>query len=192
MAQLAHSYRDNIKSILGFWIPPNCSPTWLLGMFLGKLGLKTAYRKKGSSGRQVKFYSLAVEECAFATQVLEYRHEQRVQREERKLQRQEDNRLYEMMIETQFGISPDSISTPDQNKNIANKQGGVDMPESHSNRRIEKFKPTICWLSETINLGLEVFKGLMSGVSGQNGIQKLLINQLGQLSKFMPLNLIET
>jgi hypothetical protein len=124
LAQLAHSYRDNIKSILGFWIPPNCSPTWLLGMFLGKLGLKTANRKKGSSGQQVKFYSLSVAECAFATQVLEYRHEQRVKKEERKLQRQEDNRLYQMMIETQFGISPDPISTPSQNKNIANKQGG--------------------------------------------------------------------
>jgi hypothetical protein len=192
LAQLAHSYRDNIKSILGFWIPPNCSPTWLLGMFLGKLGLKTACRKKGSSGQQVKFYSLSVAECAFATQVLEYRHEQRVEKEERKRKRQEDNRLYQMMMSNQFGISPDSISTPCQNKNIANKQQGVDMPESQSSSILDQFQPTICWLSEIINLGLEVFKGFISGVSGQKEIQKLLFWQLGQLSKFMPLNLIET
>jgi hypothetical protein len=66
------------------------------------------------------------------------------------------------------------------------------MAQGQSNGIIDQFKPTICWLSETINLGLEVFKGFMSGVSGQKEIQKLLIWQLGQLSKFMPLNLIET
>ena len=192
LAQLAHSYRDNIKSILGFWIPPNCSPTWLLGMFLGKLGLKTANRKKGSSGQQVKFYSLAVESCAFATQVLSYRHGQRVQKEERKLQRQEDNRLYQMMMATQFGLTAEPISTPTSKDDISNKQQGVDMLESQSKSIIEKFQPTICLLSETINLGLEVFKGFISEVSGQKDIQKLLIWQLGQLSKFMPLNLIET
>ena len=124
LAELAHSYRDNIKSILGFRIPANSSPTWLLGMFLSKLGLKTAFRKKGGAGQQVKFYSLSVEEFAFATQVLEYRHEQRVKREERKLQREEDNRLHQMMLETQYGIASDTISTPAQNSNNSNKQGG--------------------------------------------------------------------
>lgn len=48
LAETAKSYRDNIKTILGFWIPDNCSPTWLLGMLVQKLGLKTANRKKGS------------------------------------------------------------------------------------------------------------------------------------------------
>ncbi|MGL5831664.1 MAG: plasmid replication protein, CyRepA1 family [Waterburya sp.] len=194
LAELAEGYRDNIKSILGFWIPPNCSPTWLLGMFLGKLGLKTANRKKGSSGQQVKFYSLVVESCALATQVLEYRHEQRVQREHKKLQRQEDNQLYQMMMATQYGsILPiNSISTPSLRDDIFNKQQGVDMLESQSHSIIDQFQPTIHLLSETINLGLEVFKGFISGVSGQKEIQKLLIWQLGQLSKFVPLNLIET
>jgi len=97
-----------------------------------------------------------------------------------------------MMMSTQFGITPEPISTPDQNKNISNKQQGVDMLEIQSHSIIDQFQPTIRLLSETINLGLEVFKGFISGVSGQKGIQKLLIWQLGQLSKFMPLNLIET
>jgi hypothetical protein len=112
LAEVAHSYRDSIKSVLGFWIPDNCSSTWLLGMLLGKLGLKTANRKRGSSGQQVKFYSLAVDELVLATQVLEYRHEQRMKREEQKLQRQEDNRLYQIMRSTQFGLGSNSISPP--------------------------------------------------------------------------------
>jgi hypothetical protein len=138
LAEVAHSYRDSIKSVLGFWLPPNCSPTWLLGMFLGKLGLRTANRKKGSSGQQVKFYSLAVEECAFATQVLKYRHEQRVQREQRKLQRQEDNRLYQMMMETQFDLTAEPISPPTSKDNISNKQQGVNMAESEVTSVLEQ------------------------------------------------------
>jgi hypothetical protein len=192
LAEVAHSYRDSIKSVLGFWIPDNCSSTWLLGMLLGKLGLKTANRKKGSSGQQVKFYSLAVDELVLATQVLEYRQQERFKREQKKLQRQEDNRLYQMMMSNQFGIPSDPISTPCQNKNIANKQEGVDILKSQSNSIIDKFQPMTHLVSETINLGLQVFKGFISGVSGQKEIQKLLIWQLGQLSKFMPLNPIET
>jgi hypothetical protein len=176
LAEVAHSYRDNIKSILGFWIPPNCSPTWLLGMFLGKLGLKTANRKKGSSGQQVKFYSLAVDELVLATQVLSYRHEQRVQREQRKLQRQEDNRLYQMMMTSQFGISSEPISTPCQNKNITNKQQGVDMAESEVGSVLEQVQPGVDLLN-TVAQGLEVIKGLIDGVTLPNKIWKLLIKQ---------------
>ena len=130
LAETAISYRDNIKTILGFWIPDNCSPTWLLGMLVQKLGLKTASRKKGSNGSQVKFYSLAIEEFSLATQVLEYRHELRVKREERKRQRQEENRLYRVMMETQYGITPNSISTPDQNSNFTELEQGVNMEQS--------------------------------------------------------------
>ena len=153
LTELAYSYRDNIKSVLGFWIPANSSPTWLLGMFLGKLGLKTASRKKGSAGQQVKYYSLSVEECAFATQVLSYRHEQRVKRQSRKRKRQEENRLHQMMIETQYQITDNSISTPTQNKNISNKQEGVDMIESQSTGVLDKIRPAVDLLSEVISLG---------------------------------------
>ncbi|MGB5714029.1 MAG: bifunctional DNA primase/helicase, partial [Waterburya sp.] len=175
MAEVAILYRDNIKAILGFWIPPNCSPTWLLGMLIGKLGLKTASRKKGSSGEQVKFYSLAVEELAFATQVLSYRQEQRVKREERKLQRQEENRLYQIMMSTQYELATDSISTPDQDTNIFNKQQGVDMAESQLPSILDKIKPGIDLLEEIVSLGIEVIKGLMDVASCLNWIQNLLI-----------------
>ncbi|MEN9870817.1 MAG: hypothetical protein RLZZ171_1805, partial [Cyanobacteriota bacterium] len=191
LAQLAHSYRDNIKSILGFWIPPNCSPTWLLGMFLGKLGLKTANRKKGSSGQQVKFYSLAVEECVFATQVLEYRHEQRMKREEKKLQRQEDNRLYQIMRSTQFGLGSNSISPPTENTNISNKQQGLDMAESEVTSVLKQIQPGVDLLN-TVAQGLQVIKGLIDGGSCPNWIWKLVLDGLGQFIKFIPGNPTET
>ena len=179
LAELACSYQNNIKSVLGFWIPNNCSPTWLLGMFLGKLGLKTASRKKGSAGRQVKYYSLSVEECAFATQVLEYRHNQRIQREERKLQREEENRLYQMMMETQYDITDNSISTPTENKNISNKQGGVNMAESQELTILEKIQPAASMLQEIVSFGLEVINDWINRTSCHNWrfippVQKLI------------------
>ncbi|MEY2833501.1 MAG: hypothetical protein RLZZ574_2760, partial [Cyanobacteriota bacterium] len=176
LAEVAHSYRDSIKSVLGFWIPDNCSSTWLLGMLLGKLGLKTANRKKGSSGQQVKFYSLAVDELVLATQVLEYRHEQRLKREEKKLQRQEDNRLYQIMRSTQFGLGSNSISTPTENTNISNKQQGVDMAESDVTSVLEQIQPGVDLLN-TVTKGLEVIKGLIEQVTLPNEIWKLLIKQ---------------
>ena len=184
LAKTAISYRDNIKTILGFWIPDNCSPTWLLGMLLGKLGLKTASRKKGSSGKQVKYYSLAVEEFALATQVLKYRQEQRIKREERKRQRQEENRLYQVMMESQYGLSSsdDSISTPDQNSNFTNKQQGVDMVESHLPRVLYRMQPAIKLWAETVNLGLEVIEGLIDKECCQSRVRNLLIMKLTKLN----------
>ena len=180
MAEVAILYRDNIKAILGFWIPPNCSPTWLLGMLIGKLGLKTACRKKGSSGQQVKFYSLSVDELAFAQSVLEYREQQRIKREERKLQRQEENRLYQVMMETQYGSTTDSISPPDSNTNISNKEQGVNMDESHSPSILDKIQPAIDLLEKTVNLGRSVVKGLFDGITCQNWILYLLMRKLAQ------------
>ncbi|MGL4884348.1 MAG: bifunctional DNA primase/helicase, partial [Waterburya sp.] len=130
LVEVGQKYKNSIKAVLGFWIPTNCSPTWLLGMLIGKLGLKTQSRKKGSSGQQVKFYSLAIEELTFAKEVLEYRQQERIKREERKLQQREENQLYQIMMATQYGSKRaiNSISTPTSEDNISNKQQGVDMP----------------------------------------------------------------
>ena len=185
LAKTAISYRDNIKTILGFWIPDNCSPTWLLGMLVQKLGLKTASRKKGSNGSQVKFYSLAIEEFSLATQVLEYRHELRVKREERKRQRQEENRLYRVMMETQYGITPNSISTPDQNNNISIKQQGMDMPTTKTPSVLDKLKPALVLLESTVNLGIEGIKGLVSRKADFNLLPKILIHYLSKPIKLM-------
>ena len=99
-------------------------------MLVPKLGLKTASRKVGRSGQQVKYYSLAIEEVTFALQVLEYRQAERIKRESRKRQRQEENRLYRVMIETQYGITDNSISPPSQNSDFTELQQGANIPET--------------------------------------------------------------
>jgi ribulose bisphosphate carboxylase small subunit len=187
MAEVANCYRDNIKAVLGFWIPTNCSPTWLLGMLIGKLGLKTQSRKKGGSGQQVKFYSLAIEELTLATEVLEYRIESRIKREERKLQRQEENRLYQIMMVTQYGSNPaiNSISTPDLNTNISNKQQGVNILENKSPSFLEKFQPAISLLSEIVDLGLEIIKELFKKTHNQNLLRGIIIRKLAVSISFM-------
>ena len=153
LAKTAISYRDNIKTILGFWIPDNCSPTWLLGMLVQKFGLKTASRKKGSSGNQVKYYSLAIPELVLATQVLEYRQEQRIKREERKRQRREENRLYQIMLKTQYGITTNSISPLTQNTNLTNKQQGVNMAENTSSTALERLQTAASVLEKMVESG---------------------------------------
>ncbi len=192
MADVAIRYRHNVKAVLGFRIPPNSSPTWLLGMLVQKLGLKTASRKVGSSGRQVKFYSLSVEELTFAKEVLEYREQQRIRREERKLQRQEENRLYQIMIETQYGLTSNSISTPNSNTNIPNKQQGVDMAKGPPKSILDKLQPAIDLFEETVNLGLEVIKGLFNGITCQNVLLHLLIRKLAQPMRLIHISPMKT
>ena len=151
-------------------------------MLIGKLGLKTACRKKGSSGKQVKFYSLSIEELTFAQRVLSYRHDQRIKRESRKLQRQESNRLYQIMMETQYGLtsSENSISTPNSNSHIPNIQQGVDMAESNFPSILDKLQPAIDLLFETVNLGWSVVKGLFEGITCQNWMLHLIIRKLAK------------
>ena len=192
LAKTAISYRDNIKTILGFWIPDNCSPTWLLGMLVQKLGLKTASRKKGSNGQQVKYYSLAVKELIFATQILQYRQQQRIKREERFRQRQEENRLYQIMLETQYGITPNSIFTPNQNTNLSKLQQGVNMAQSLFPSILEKLQPGVDLLLETVNSGLKVTKGFMDKMPYQDWIRNLLISKLAQPVRFISISLMET
>ena len=171
IAETAMNYRNNIKTILGFWIPDNCSPTWLLGMFVQKLGLKTASRKKGSSGNQVKYYSLAIPEVILATQVLEYRQQQRIKRE-KKRQWQEKNRLYQIMLETQYGITDSAIFTPDQNNDFTKLQLGVDMSKSQSPSVLEKIKPAIELLEEIVSWGWSVIRELIDKASDKFGFQE--------------------
>ena len=123
-----------------------------------------------------QFYSLAVDELVLATQVLEYRHEQRIRREEKKLQHQEENRLYQIMMENQYGLAENSISTPTQNTKITNKQQGVDMAESEIESVLEQIQPGVDLLN-TVNRGLNLLKELVEQVTFSNGIWKILIKQ---------------
>ncbi|BAY73306.1 hypothetical protein NIES23_61340 (plasmid) [Trichormus variabilis NIES-23] len=77
MSAIAVECANHIKAILGFTIPPNCQPIWLLGVLLDQLGLKLTYRKQGSRGQQVKLFSLSKKELDFALQVIAHRQAKR-------------------------------------------------------------------------------------------------------------------
>ncbi|UKP01126.1 plasmid replication protein, CyRepA1 family [Nostoc sp. UHCC 0870] len=77
MTAIAVDCAAHIKAILGFTIPPDCQPIWLLATLLEQLGLKLTYRKQGKRGMQVKFFSLSKAELEFAQKVIAHRQQQR-------------------------------------------------------------------------------------------------------------------
>lgn len=62
MSAIAVDCAAHIKAILGFTVPCDPKPIWLLGLFLDQLGLKLTYRKQGTRGQQVKLFSLSKKE----------------------------------------------------------------------------------------------------------------------------------
>ncbi|MDZ8259035.1 MAG: hypothetical protein RM022_021115 [Nostoc sp. EfeVER01] len=50
------------SKILGFTVPSDPKPIWLLGLLLDQLGLKLTYRLQGTRGQQVKLFSLSKKE----------------------------------------------------------------------------------------------------------------------------------
>lgn len=189
LAEKVGKCRQVIKDNLGFWIPVNSSPTWILGMLIRKLGLKTRSRKVGSSGEQVTYYSLATEEVIFARSVLEYRQQQREIKEERQRQKQEENRLYRIMMATQFGIEydePDLISTPPDNNNIPIKEQGVDMAEIDITSAFERMNAAPLLLEEIGDLGRSVIKELERAKLKFNLLVKRIISYLVTPMKSIP------
>lgn len=79
MSAIAVDCAAHIKAILGFTVPPNCQPIWLLGILLDQLGLKLTYRKQGPRGQQVKLFSLSKKELDFALQVIAHRQAKRAE-----------------------------------------------------------------------------------------------------------------
>ncbi|MEM7757143.1 MAG: plasmid replication protein, CyRepA1 family [Cyanobacteria bacterium P01_A01_bin.40] len=195
LAEKVGKCRQVIKDNLGFWIPINSSPTWILGMFIQKLGLKTRSRKVGSSGEQVTYYSLATEEVIFARSVLEYRQQQREIKEERKRQKQEENCLYRIMMATQFDVKYDEsdlISTPPDNNNISIKEQGVDMAEMDTVSAFEKMNTVKLLLEEIGDLGRSVIKGLEGSKLKFNFVVTRLISYLLTPMKSIPNDPIST
>jgi hypothetical protein len=74
-------------------------------------------------------------------------------------------------MSTQFGLTAEPISTPYQNKNIANKQEGVNMAQSQSSNVLDKTKPGI-ELLKTVAQRLEMIKKLVDRVSYSTKIMR--------------------
>ena len=110
MTEIANASRVHLKAILGFTIPANCKPIWLLSTLINQLGLKLISRRKGSKGQQVRYYSLTVEDLSFAIDVLQHREQQRMDRLQQELERKEQSRIHQAKMKTLYGIDPPNFS----------------------------------------------------------------------------------
>ncbi|WDD36225.1 DUF3854 domain-containing protein (plasmid) [Nostoc sp. UHCC 0926] len=73
MREIAIHCAAHVKAILGFTIPSDCKPIWLLATLVEQLGLKLTFRKQGKRGQQVKLFSLSKKELEFAQEVIAHR-----------------------------------------------------------------------------------------------------------------------
>ncbi|MEM7756782.1 MAG: plasmid replication protein, CyRepA1 family [Cyanobacteria bacterium P01_A01_bin.40] len=196
MTETAVMARAQIKVILNLTIPQNCQPMWLLGVLIKQLGLKMIGRKKGKRGQQVRYYSLAVEELAFAVEVLQYRERQRIEKAERERSIEEDNRIRQAMMHSQYGIEPPSrtVTTPPLKRDIYPLEGVVDTEnddpknaDSRSNGSpldtLGKLKSCLELLEGTINLGLSVIEEIVVKLLVNNGIHDHILSWLLQSKK---------
>ncbi|MEA5605804.1 plasmid replication protein, CyRepA1 family [Nostoc sp. UHCC 0252] len=109
MTEIAIHCAAHVKAILGFTIPSDCKPIWLLGTLIEQLGLKLTFRKQGKRGQQVKLFSLSKEELEFAQEVIAHRVEKRNQKENRT--------YYAAQTPAAYSVNPNqqAVSTPPPN-----------------------------------------------------------------------------
>ncbi|WP_242053921.1 plasmid replication protein, CyRepA1 family [Nostoc sp. FACHB-888] len=106
MREIAIHCAAHVKAILGFTIPSDCKPIWLLATLVEQLGLKLTFRKQGKRGQQVKLFSLSKEELEFAMHVIAHRVEKRNQKENRT--------YYAAQTPAAYSVNPNQqpVSTP--------------------------------------------------------------------------------
>ncbi|WP_414859181.1 plasmid replication protein, CyRepA1 family [Nostoc sp. KVJ3] len=106
MTAIAIHCAAHVKAILGFTIPSDCKPIWLLGTLIEQLGLKLTFRKQGKRGQQVKLFSLSKEQLEFALQVIAHRETKRNQKENRT--------YYAAKTPAAYSVNPNqqTVSTP--------------------------------------------------------------------------------
>ena len=156
MTAIASSCAAHVKAILGFTIPSDCKPIWLLGTLVEQLGLKLTCRKQGKRGQQVKIFSLSKEQLEFALRVIAHRSS---------LRNQKENRTY-YAAETppEYSENPNhqAVSAPPFNA-IGNPQkGGEDTTEFES-PPTDRITLLHCVeiLRSGISRGVEAIKGIL-------------------------------
>jgi hypothetical protein len=124
MTAIAKNCAAHVKAILGFTVPSECKPIWLLGTLVEQLGLKLTSRKQGKRGQQVKIYSLSKSELEFASQVIAHRQNKREQTAS-------SERSYQATRESGYGVEADnrSVSTPPHHCIVKPHREGVDTTE---------------------------------------------------------------
>jgi Domain of unknown function (DUF3854) len=132
MTEIALKCATHIKAILGFTVPNDCQPIWLLGTLLDHFGLKQIDHKEGPKGKQVKYYSLCEPELDFARQVIAYRKQKHDLKEERARLIAEEQARHQAFLAVQYRdrSKDDPVSTPPPN-DMENPIGpGVDTNQS--------------------------------------------------------------
>ncbi|MBG1267256.1 plasmid replication protein, CyRepA1 family [Nostoc sp. WHI] len=114
MMAIAKNCAAHVKAILGFTVPSECEPIWLLATLVEQLGLKLTSRKQGKRGEQVKIYSLSKSELEFASLVIAHREERRTLKSERTCYVAETVDPYQATMQSQYAVESDSspVSTP--------------------------------------------------------------------------------
>ncbi|RCJ18624.1 hypothetical protein A6770_32765 [Nostoc minutum NIES-26] len=168
MTAMAIECAAHIKAILGFTVPSDCQPIWLLATLVEQLGLKLACRKIGPRGQQVKFFSLSKSELEFAQSVIAHRQKQR-------------SYYLENQSSSSFEPISPSVSTPPHNciGNPHDKGGDTTQPEEALEQRGRgaEGQESFCPASSTDRITLlhcvEMLRsGIAQGVEAIKGILK--------------------
>ena len=164
MIAVAKNCAAHVKAILGFTIPHDCEPIWLLATLIEQLGLKLTSRKQGKRSQQVKIYSLSKSELEFASQVIAHRHHQR----ERIAS---SERSSQATMQPQYAVEPDSspVSTPPYDSIVKPLLEGVDTTE---------FDPPPTDRTTLLHCVEMLRSGIKQGVDAIKGILKRWVEDL--------------
>ena len=164
MITVAKNCAAHVKAILGFTIPSDCKPIWLLGTLIEQMGLKLTSRKQGKRGQQVKIYSLSRSELEFALQVIAHRQSKREQTAS-------SERNYQATREAGYGVEPVStpVSTPPHDCIGKPHREGVDTTE---------FDPPLTDRTTLLHCVEMLRVGIKQGVDAIKGILKRWVEDL--------------
>ncbi|WP_226889493.1 hypothetical protein [Nostoc sp. MG11] len=197
LADFSKRNAPHVKGILNLTIPPDESPSWILGQYLAQLGLSTESRRPLEDGKRVRYYSLNTDDVAFARKVLDYRQQQREEKERRRQEEQERNATYAARIQTQYGVnairpSSNLPSTPPNNGDENNKWGGMDTDESLSNKWRERVKYYAQLVVQKVESGVGMVQELLSTLTSDErwGVmvefEEANVEKFGQLMASAP------
>ena len=79
IANLARTYRKDLKTYLNLTIPEKADNNWILAQLLHQVGLRTKSHQKGKRGEQQSVYSLEPEHFAIVVEILQHRQEFRLE-----------------------------------------------------------------------------------------------------------------
>jgi hypothetical protein len=187
MRAIALHCAAHVKAILGFTIPSDCKPIWLLATLVEQLGLKLTFRKQGKRGQQVKLFSLSKKELEFAQEVIAHRVALRQQKENRT--------YYTTETQSQYSVNPNPkpVSTPPHNA-IGNSHcpGGDTTDFEPPSLDRTTLLHCVEILRSGIALGVEAIKGILKRWTGDLRwetvleLEAIAANELRQIEAQVP------